>query len=294
MSPHIPDQLLTSCDHVIFITGGGTSVPLEKKTVRSIENFSTGGRASRLAEGWLTTEGAEKVLIISLQRRGAVQVGGEALRDAVQWDGRGTSEEVEARIAAVAAGLRQRAQARSSDRWYPVYFDSVHEYLQLLEEIAVELEATHSGQYAIVLAAAVSDFYVKDVADDKIQSRGSSGLDLHLVATPKAVRPLVDKWAPSAVVVTFKLETATDTFLLEKARRALADYGHTLVVANLLQSYTHRVHLVRSTDASVLPEILEAGEGTTHLDREMLAPRLLDIFQEHWRGEGGIKRKRDV
>ena len=69
---------------------------------------------------------------------------------------------------------------------------------------------------------------------------------------------------------------------------------HSSVVANLLQSYTHRVHLVRSTDVSVLPEILEAGEGTTHLDREMLAPRLLDIFQEHWRGEGGIKRKREA
>jgi len=280
---HIPLSLLKNCDHVVLITGGGTSVPLEKKTVRSIENFSTGGRASRLAEGWLSTSGrSDRILVVSLQRRGAVQIGGQAMQSALHWDGVGTPDEVEARIAAVAAGLRFRAAARASCRWHPVYFDSVHEYLRLLEELAVELEAAKRGQYAIVLAAAVSDFYVEDVADEKIQSRGSSGLDLHLVATPKAVRPLVDEWAPSAFVVTFKLETASEAFLLEKARRALDEYGHGLVIANLLQSYTHRVHLVRSTNPTVVPEILEAGEGTTILDKDVLAPRLLCIFDEHW------------
>ena len=35
---------------LIVVTSGGTSVPLEKNTVRSIENFSTGGRGSASAE----------------------------------------------------------------------------------------------------------------------------------------------------------------------------------------------------------------------------------------------------
>ena len=35
---------------IILITSGGTSVPLEKNTVRSIENFSTGTRGARSAE----------------------------------------------------------------------------------------------------------------------------------------------------------------------------------------------------------------------------------------------------
>ena len=35
---------------LIFITSGGTSVSLEKNTVRSLENFSTGGRGSRSTE----------------------------------------------------------------------------------------------------------------------------------------------------------------------------------------------------------------------------------------------------
>lgn len=35
---------------IVLITSGGTSVPLEKNTVRSIENFSTGYRGSKSAE----------------------------------------------------------------------------------------------------------------------------------------------------------------------------------------------------------------------------------------------------
>lgn len=35
---------------IICITSGGTSVPLEKNTIRSIENFSTGKRGAVSAE----------------------------------------------------------------------------------------------------------------------------------------------------------------------------------------------------------------------------------------------------
>jgi len=38
---------------LIFVTSGGTSVPLEKNTVRSIENFSSGTRGARSAEYFL-------------------------------------------------------------------------------------------------------------------------------------------------------------------------------------------------------------------------------------------------
>lgn len=37
-------------ENTYLITSGGTSVPLEKNEVRSIENFSTGKRGSLLAE----------------------------------------------------------------------------------------------------------------------------------------------------------------------------------------------------------------------------------------------------
>jgi len=35
---------------IVCVTAGGTSVPLEKNTVRSIENFSTGKRGAASAE----------------------------------------------------------------------------------------------------------------------------------------------------------------------------------------------------------------------------------------------------
>jgi phosphopantothenate---cysteine ligase (ATP) len=38
---------------IVFITSGGTSVPLEKNTVRILENFSTGTRGARSAEFFL-------------------------------------------------------------------------------------------------------------------------------------------------------------------------------------------------------------------------------------------------
>ena len=40
-------------DKVVLITSGGTSVKLEKNTVRSIENFSTGKRGALCAEEFL-------------------------------------------------------------------------------------------------------------------------------------------------------------------------------------------------------------------------------------------------
>jgi len=38
---------------IIFLTSGGTSVPLEVNTVRSVENFSSGLRGAKSAEAFL-------------------------------------------------------------------------------------------------------------------------------------------------------------------------------------------------------------------------------------------------
>jgi len=37
----------------VLVSSGGTSVPLEKNTVRSVENFSTGTRGARSTEYFL-------------------------------------------------------------------------------------------------------------------------------------------------------------------------------------------------------------------------------------------------
>jgi phosphopantothenate---cysteine ligase (ATP) len=54
---------------VAFITSAGTSIPLEKNTVRSIENFSTGKRGAISAEYFLKMGFA----VIFLHRKNSLQ-----------------------------------------------------------------------------------------------------------------------------------------------------------------------------------------------------------------------------
>lgn len=115
----------------------------------------------------------------------------------------------------------------------------------------------------LYLAAAVSDFYIPSAnmvswffshrfsgnhslyflqEEHKIQSN-QGPLRLHLELVPKVLRPLVRHWCPHAFVISFKLET-DESILLQKARKALNNYGHKLVIANILQSRKYRVVLV--------------------------------------------------
>lgn len=54
---------------IVLVTSGGTSVPLEANTVRSVENFSTGTRGARSAEHFLKNGHP----VIFLHRKGSMQ-----------------------------------------------------------------------------------------------------------------------------------------------------------------------------------------------------------------------------
>lgn len=54
---------------IAFITSGGTSVKLEKNSVRSLENFSTGKRGALLAESFLR----EEYYVIFFHRKGSCE-----------------------------------------------------------------------------------------------------------------------------------------------------------------------------------------------------------------------------
>lgn len=43
-------KFITGEENVVLVTSGGTVVPLEKNTVRSIVNFSTGSRGAKSTE----------------------------------------------------------------------------------------------------------------------------------------------------------------------------------------------------------------------------------------------------
>ena len=62
-------SFLLGAEKVAFVTSGGTSIPLEKNTVRSIENFSTGRRGALSAESFLR----EGYHVVFLTRAGSLQ-----------------------------------------------------------------------------------------------------------------------------------------------------------------------------------------------------------------------------
>ena len=52
----LENKIEISTKKIVLITSGGTSVKLEKNTVRSIENFSTGTRGALCAEYFLEND----------------------------------------------------------------------------------------------------------------------------------------------------------------------------------------------------------------------------------------------
>eukprot|EP00921_Rhytidocystis_pertsovi_P008296 GHVQ01013606.1.p2 GENE.GHVQ01013606.1~~GHVQ01013606.1.p2 ORF type:complete len:153 (-),score=13.98 GHVQ01013606.1:837-1295(-) len=52
----ISKWLLAESCHLVVITSGGTSVPLEAETVRFVDNFSTGRRGATMAEHFINED----------------------------------------------------------------------------------------------------------------------------------------------------------------------------------------------------------------------------------------------
>ncbi|KJE95538.1 phosphopantothenoylcysteine synthetase [Capsaspora owczarzaki ATCC 30864] len=129
-----------------------------------------------------------------------------------------------------------------------VPFTTVTDYLFLLRE-AAKILGPLGPEALLYLAAAVSDFFIPaaQMAQHKIQS-GTGALTLTLQQVPKLLKPLVKEWVPQAFVVSFKLETDPD-IVADKARAALRNYGHSLVISNLLNTRKYAVTLVTADTA---------------------------------------------
>ena len=111
-----------------------------------------------------------------------------------------------------------------------------------------------------------------------------AGLSLNLDAVPKCLGHLVYEWAPSACVISFKLET-DDTILERKATGAIKKYGVYAVIANVLQTRRDKVTVFRAeyppvrTIVKLDPEIssseiykLQEGDTTpTVLEKEIVS-----------------------
>lgn len=239
---------------LVVVTSGGTTVPLERRCVRFIDNFSAGTRGALSTEEFLKAG----YLVVFLNRRQSIQPftcdlphhdDGSALKllqSVIELSSVSGGHEPSLTInpSSMDSVSKALSQARATkDRLLSIEFETIFEYLQHLETIARQL-SSFGDSVMFYLAAAVSDFYIpwSDLEEHKIQS-SHGPLELKLEKVPKMIGLLTSEWAPKAFCISFKLET-DETILIEKASAAIRNYQVHGVVANILHTRKDVVYLV--------------------------------------------------
>ena len=269
---------VSSSDRLAIITSGGTSVPIERRTVRVIDNFSTGIRGARLAEFFIT-EPQYKVLF--LYRSGSSFPFLHRMLD------------LNNPLATLSNLEDRKGQEKivtsaklTPDRFAAVPFNHVFEYILLLRHACISsFKAQISRRCFICLAAAVSDFYVpiETMPLNKIQSRNVSldsngDVSLKLKSVPKSIELVKKRWNPDAFVLAFKLET-DELELIKKSIQSLEINKVDAVLANDLLKRYREVHLVMDLGKSV--RTLSLSSDSQELDRSLIGPALLEIHNSY-------------
>lgn len=237
----------TNTRPVVVLTSGGTAALLERSAVRVLDNFSTGQRGAVSAECFLESDCS----VLLLHRSGSQLPFERHVQAATILSSLATTDSgQDPYTAELRRAATKRRECLNSKRLYLRSFYTVSEYLEQLEEVTKAVHEAVADRMIVYLAAAVSDFYIPDdqLSDHKIQS-STQPIQLTLHPVSKVVGKLASEWSPSAMVVTFKLETDV-TRILESARAALARYGHSMVVANVLESRRNEVVLVENDDTT--------------------------------------------
>ena len=260
---------------VCLVTSGGTTVPLEKQTVRFIDNFSAGTRGATSAEYFLEAGYA----VIFLHRQFSLQPYSRHYSHATDCfldflhEGPGGSVVANGGVQdKMLRVLRKYQAAKTQNTLLMLPFVTITDYIYELRAVAQLMKPLGPGAL-LYLAAAVSDFFVppERMAEHKIQSTDaadsvkkpaaketappkedeeeetfdnfdsspavprSKRLIVDLDPVPKFLKNLVDGWAPEGMIVSFKLET-DPSILVHKAKYSLERYQHHLVVGNLLST----------------------------------------------------------
>lgn len=253
---------------VVLVTSGGTTVPLERQTVRFIDNFSAGTRGATSAEYFLESGYA----VIFLHRQFSLlpysrhySHATDCFLDFLHESPDGSivaNEQFQEKMLKV---LRQYNSAKKKNLLLTLPFTTINDYLFVLRSVS-QLMRTLGPSGLLYLAAAVSDFFVppERMVEHKIQSTNateanptpgkgqveeeafdnfdsspavprSKRLIIDLDPVPKFLKNLVDGWAPEGMIVSFKLETDPQ-ILVHKAQYSLDRYQHHLVIGNLLST----------------------------------------------------------
>ena len=213
---------------IVLVTSGGTTVPLEKNTVRFIDNFSTGQRGAASVEYFLE----ENYLVLFFYRRSSTLPYQRHLKTIFD-----TSE--------TNYNLDRYHQHKDSLLLIP--FQTVTDYLQGLEQLCSLVRAF--GRSALIYAcAAVSDYYIPtdELTEHKIPS-GQEELIIRLKPVPKLLGSIKSQYSPEAFVVSFKLET-DENILADKCLQSAEKYHQDIIVGNLLHTRTNQVRIFERLD----------------------------------------------
>lgn len=268
---------------VVCVTSGGTTVPLEQRCVRYIDNFSSGHRGAASTEYFLRAGYA----VIFLYRRGSCQpyctyLQEDSFLEYFDLSEDSTIQVRESHSTVIKKAIREYRAAVDHGLLLKLPFTTIFEYLQILQMVATSMSifGSHGMFY---LAAAVSDFYVpwKDMAEHKIQS-AIGPLDMRLTQVPKMLYILRKMWAPSAFCISFKLETDPN-ILLQKADVAMDKYQMHVVVANLLASYKEEVIAVTRSGRTTIRKPSQDADVEEPII-ELLVQRHTDYIEQSERG----------
>jgi len=207
--------------------------------VRFLDNFSSGGRGAASAEYFI----AHGYAVIFLYRKRSRmpfhrhnQSRSDFLDDLVIENGRVmVNPELNS---VLLRAIQDLTAARNSNLLLCIEFQTIQEYLFWIRKIS-EPFSIFRKRGLFFSAAAVSDFYLKEMAEHKIQS-SSGPLNLNLAVVPKVIPVLKSNWCPHGMIVTFKLETE-DEVLAKKVNVHLLNYNVDLVIGNILGKYRNEV-----------------------------------------------------
>ncbi|KIP07288.1 hypothetical protein PHLGIDRAFT_71306 [Phlebiopsis gigantea 11061_1 CR5-6] len=291
---------------VVLVTSGGTTVPLELNVVRFLDNFSAGTRGATSAEYFLKAGYS----VIFMHRQFSLQPfsrhyshSTHPFLDFLDVDDSEEPAQIDVKAAEhtqLIEVLSQYKRVQKAGTLHTLTFVTVNDYLWLLRAVSQELVPL--GRLAMFyLAAAVSDFFLprQKMSEHKIQS-GKGSLHIEMDQVPKILKPLVNEWTREGYIVSFKLET-DETLLVPKARKALARYGHQVVIGNDLHRRKFEVVFVSpkggrpvlDENGEAEPDPSQFAESWVHIDpatnptREIEEDIVAELVRRHrvWTGE---------
>lgn len=202
-----------------MITSGGTKVPIDR--IRDITNMSHGTFGSKIA--YTALEAGHKVVFF--HAKGSCT----PFTKTFDYDN-GFAKNLRELIKMSIFGFKHRKRYDKS-----IQFRNFEDYKRKLELICDTFQPN-----AIILAAAVSDYGVKNYVAGKIRTSDNQSIELYPL--PKIIRG-IKKQIPNTILVGFKLLVDNDIpTLIEAAKSSIDDNDCDLVVANTLHSLINNNH----------------------------------------------------